>query len=134
MGYQALDVDLVAVQEVSLLPTAGDQALWAQQQAIIPFVPMLLKTGRCQAVSPNPPTKREMALKKTRAGLRPQVMGRWCQMVKKGRSALIPKTPSLALVRSLVNMRTQTQSQNLERKCSPSGESGVQKALRRTAP
>ena len=91
-------------------------------------------------MSPNPSIMREMALKKmtmpkmTRAGSRPQVMGRWHQMVKKGRSALIPKTPSLALVRVLVNMRTQTQSQNLERKSSPSSKSGTKKALRMTAP
>ena len=73
-------------------------------------------------------------LKKTRVGLRPQVMGRWCHMVKNGRSDLIPKTPSLALVRSLVNIRTQTKSQTLVRKSSPSGKSNTQKALRRTAP
>ena len=111
-----------------------------QQLAIIPFVPMLLKMVRCRAASPNPSKMREMALrkmttpKKTRAGSRPQVMGRWCQMVRSGRSALIPKTPSPALVRSLVNMRTQTQSQTLERKSSPSSEIGTQKALGRSAP
>ena len=56
---------------------------------------------------------------------RPQVMGRWHQMVKNGRSTFIPKTPSLALVRSLVNTRTQTQSWTLERKSSLSSESST---------
>ena len=46
-GHGALDVDLVAGHEVSLLPTASDQAPWAQWQAIIPFIPMLLMTARC---------------------------------------------------------------------------------------
>ena len=84
--HGALDVDLVAVHEVSLLPSASDQALWAQWQVVIPFFPTLLKMARCQAVSLNPPTMREMALemmtmpKKTRVGLRPQVMDRWHQM------------------------------------------------------
>ena len=64
MGHQALDVDLVAVHEVSLLPAASDQVLWAQWQAIIPFVPMLLKMARCPAASLNPPTMREMAQQK----------------------------------------------------------------------
>ena len=116
VDHGALDVYLVAVHEVSLLPAAGDQALWAQQPAIIPFIPMLLNMARCPAVSLDPPTMREtvpkkMAMpKKTRVGSRPKVMGRWCQMGKKGRSTLIPKTPSPALVKSLVNMKTQTQS------------------------
>ena len=43
------------------------------------------------------------------------------------------KTLSLALVRSLVNMRTQIQSWTLGRKSSLSGESSTQKTLRRTA-
>ena len=47
VGHWTLDINLTAMHEVSLLPTAGDQALWAQWQAIIPFVPMLLKTVRC---------------------------------------------------------------------------------------
>ena len=82
---------------------------------------------------------REMVLekmttpKKTRAGSRPQVMDRWHQMAKKGRSTLTPKTPSPALARSLLDRKTQTQSQAPERKFSPSGESGAQKAPRRTA-
>ena len=102
-------------------------------------VPTPLKMAKCQAASLNPPMMREMVLekmtmpKKTRAGSKPLVMGRWHQMVKKGRSTLTPKTPSLALSRSLVDMRTQTQSWILERKSSPSGESGAQKAPRRTA-
>ena len=88
VGHRALDIDLIAVHEVSLLPRASDQALWAQQQAIIPFISMLLKTARCGAMSPNPPKTRETVLKKmtmpmkTRVGLRPQVMGRWHQMVE----------------------------------------------------
>ena len=138
-GRRAPDVNFTALHEVSLLPTAGDQALWAQQQVIILFVPTLLKMARCRAASPNPPTMREMALekmtmpKKTRAGSKPLVTGRWHQMAKKGRSTLTPKTPSPALARSSVDTRTQTQSWTPERKSSPSGESSTQKAPRRTA-
>ena len=51
---------------------------------------------------------------------------------KEGRSTFIPQTPSPALARSLVDMRTQTQSQTPERKSSPSGKSSTQKALLRT--
>ena len=58
---------------------------------------------------------------------------RWHQMAKKGRSTLIPKTPSPALARSLVDTRTQTQSQTPERKSSLSGKSSTQKAPRGTA-
>ena len=43
VDHRALDINLVAMHKVSFLPAAGDQALWAQWQAIIPFVPMLLK-------------------------------------------------------------------------------------------
>ena len=134
VGRGAPDINLTAMHEVSLLPTAGDQVLWAQQQVIILFIPILLKMARCRAASPNPPTMREMVLgkmttpKKTRAGSKPLVMGRWHQMAKKGRSTLTPKTPSPTLARSLVDMRTQTQSQTPERKSSPSGKSGTQKA------
>ena len=42
MGLQTFD--LIAMHKVSLLPTASDQALWAQQQVIILFIPTLLKT------------------------------------------------------------------------------------------
>ena len=139
VGHGASDIDPTAMHKVSLLPTASDQALWAQWQVIIQSVPMLLKIVRCQAASLNSPTMREMMLekmtmlKKTRVGLRPQVIDRWHQMVKKGRNTLIPKTPSPALARSSVDMRTQTQSLTPERKFSPSSESGTQKAPRRTA-
>ena len=57
---RAPDVDPPAVPKVSLLPAAGDQALWAQQQVIIWSTPTLLKTARCRA-SPNSPMMREMA-------------------------------------------------------------------------
>ena len=86
VDHWALDIDLIAMHKVSLLPAAGDQALWGQWQAIIPFIPMLLKMVRCPAVSLNPPTMREtvwqkMAMpEKTRAGSRPLVTGRWCQI------------------------------------------------------
>ena len=135
VDHWALDVDLVAMHKVSLLSARGNQALWAQWLAIIPFVPMLLKMARCTAVSLSPPTMREMVPqkmampKKTRVGSRPQVLGRWHWMIKKGRSTLMPKAPSPVLVRS-VDIRTQTP----ERKSSPPGESSTQKAQRRTAP
>ena len=98
------------------------------------------KVARCQAVNPNSPTMRKTSLvkmkmpKQTRAGLRLQAIARWHQMVKKGRNILILKTPSTALARSLVHMRTQTHSLTLRRKSSPSGKSSTQKAPRRTAP
>ena len=139
-GCRAPDVNPTAMPKVSLLPAAGNQALWAQWQVIIRSTPTLLKIARCRAASPNSPMMRETALekmtmpKKTRAGLRPQVMDRWHQMGKKGRKTLIPKTPSLALARSSVDTRTQTRSLTLGRKSSPSSESSTQKAPRRTAP
>ena len=57
VGHWALDIDPVAMHGVSLLPTAGDQALRAQWLAIILFIPVLPKMARCQAVSPIPPKK-----------------------------------------------------------------------------
>ena len=95
--------------------------------------------GEVSSSESNPPMMREMVLekmtmlKKTRVVSRPQVMDRWHQMAKKGRSALIPKTPSPTLARSSLDIRTQTQSLTPERKSSPSGESIAQKAPRRTA-
>ena len=122
------------------MPAASDQALQAQWLVIIPFIPMLLETARCQAVSLIPPKTREMALKKrtmprkTRVGSRPQVMGRRHPMVKISRSALIPRTPSLVLVSSSANTRTLTPSQTLEKKSSQHSKSSARTALRRTAP
>ena len=55
MDHGAPDIDLVAVHEASLLPTAGDQTLWAQQQVITLFAPVLVKMARCRAASANPP-------------------------------------------------------------------------------
>ena len=63
-----------------------------------------------------------------------QVTAGWHQMAKKCRNTLILKTPSLALARSLVGMRTQTQSLTPGRKFSLSGKGGAQKAPGRTAP
>ena len=140
MGHQALDVNLIAMHEASPLPAASDQALWAQQLAVIPFIPMLPKMVRCQVASLIPPKMREMTLRKrtmprkTRMELRPQVMGRRHLMVKISRSTLIPRTPSPVLVSSLANMRTLTLSQTPERKSSQHGKSGTRTALRRTAP
>ena len=91
------------------------------------------------SVHSHSPTMRKTSLvkmkmaKQTRAESRLQVMARWNQMAKKGRNTLILKTPSLALARSLVDTRTQTQSPTPGRKSSPSGKSGAQKAPRRTA-
>ena len=124
MGHGAPDVDPTAVPKVSLLPTAGDQAHWAQQQVVIWSTPKLLNLARCWAAGQNSPMMREtvlgkMTMPKKRVGLRPRVMDRWHLMVKKGRTALILKTPSPALARSLVDMRTQTQSLTPGRKSSP---------------
>ena len=47
MGQQALDVKLIARHKASLLPTADDQALRAQQLAVIPFIPKSPKMVRC---------------------------------------------------------------------------------------
>ena len=65
--------DPKAMPKVSLLPTAGDQAWWAQQQVIIQSTLTLLKMVRCRAASLNSPTMREMApgkmtMPKKRAG------------------------------------------------------------------
>ena len=134
------DVNPATMPEVSLLPAAGDQALWAQWQVITLSAPTPLKAARCPAVNLNSPTMKKTSLVKmkmprqTRVGLRLQVMARWHQMAKRGRNALKLKTPSLALARSLVDMRTQTQSPTPGRKPSHSGKSSIQKAPRRTAP
>ena len=55
-------------------------------------------------------------------------------MAKRGRNALKLKTPSPVLAKSLVHMRTPTQSLTLGRRSSLSGESGTQRAPRRTPP
>ena len=59
VGHWALDVELVARHEASLLPTANDQALWAQWSAIILFIPKPPKMARCRAVSLIPPKAEE---------------------------------------------------------------------------
>ena len=75
MGHGTPDVDPAAVPKVSLLPTASNQAWWAQQQVVIWSTPTLLKTARCWAASLNSPTMREtvpgnMTMPKKRAGSR----------------------------------------------------------------
>ena len=125
--------------EVSLLPAAGDQALWARRQVITLFAPMPVKAVRGQAANLNSPMTRKTSLVKktlrqTRMGSRLQVTARWHQMAKRGRNTLKLKTLSPALARSLVDTRTQTQSPTLGRKSSPSSKSCTQKAPRRTAP
>ena len=140
VGHWALDINLVARHEASLLPTADNQALRAQWPAIILFISILLRMVWCQAASLIHPKMRETALKKrtmlrkTRTGLRPPVMGRRHLMVKLSRSALIPRTPSLVLVSPLANMRTLTPSQTQERKSRQHSKSDARTALRRTAP
>ena len=135
-GHGGPDVDPAAMPEVSLLPVAGNQALWAWQQVITLFTPMPPKVVSCQAANPNSPMMRKTSLVKmkmlrqTRVGLRLQATARWHQMVKRDRNALKLKTPSLALARSSVHMRRLT----LGRKSSLSGKSGTQKAPRRTPP
>ena len=137
VGHRVPDIDPAAMPEVLLLPTASDQAQWAQWQVITLFTPTPPKAVRCQATNLNSPMTRKTSLvkmkiqKQTRAGSRLQATARWHQMAK---NALILKTPSPALAMSSVHTRTQTQSLNLRRKSSPFGESSAQKALRRTAP
>ena len=55
-------------------------------------------------------------------------------MGKRGKDALKSKTPSLALVTSLVCTRKLAQSPTLGRRSSPSGRSGTNPAPRRTCP
>ena len=68
----------------------------------------------------------------TRVKLRLQAMARWHPMVKRGKNALKLKTPSPALVKSSVHMRTPTQSLTSRRRSSPSGGSSGNQAPRRT--
>ena len=137
VGHWALDIELIARHEVSLLPAADDQALWAQWLAIIPKP---LKMARCQAASLIPPKAKETVLRKramlrqARVGSRPQVMSRRHPMVKTSRIALAPRTPSLVLVSSLVSTRTMTLSLTPERKSRQHGESSARTVPRRTAP
>ena len=103
VGHRALDIELVAGHEASLLPAANDQALQAQQSAIIPFIPKPTKMARCRAAFLIPPKARELALRKrtiprqVRAGSRPQATSRRHPMVKISRSAFTPRTPSPVL-------------------------------------
>ena len=111
-GREAPDID----HSVSLLPTAGDQALWAWQQVVTLFAPTPPKVARCQAANLNSPAMRKTSLvrmkmlKQTKAGSRLQAMARWHQMAKNGRNALILKTSSVALARSSVHTRTDPES------------------------
>ena len=139
VGHQALDLELVAGHAASLPPAANDQALLAQQPAIIPFIPKPLKMARCQAVSLIPPKVRESVLRRkrtmprqVRARSRPQAMSRRCPRVKISRSGHIPRTPSQVLVNSLVSMRTLTQSPTLGRKSRPHSESSTRTAPSKT--
>ena len=73
-GCRAPDVGSTAVPEVSLLPAASDQALWAQQYVVASFTPTPPKVTRSQAVNLNspmmgkiPPMKMKM-LRQTRVG------------------------------------------------------------------
>ena len=140
VGYQALDNKLIARHEVSLLPAADAQALWAQWPVIIPFIPKPPKMVRCRTASLIPPKTRESVLRKrtmlrkARAGSRPQVMSRRLPMVKISRSALTPRTPSLELVSYSVSMRTLTPSPTPERKCRQHSKSNARTVPRRTAP
>ena len=140
VGHWALDVKLIAGHKVSVLPTADDQALWAQWPAVIPFILKPPKMVRYQAASLIPSKMRESVLRKrttpmkVRVGSRPQVMIRRHPMVKISRSALTPRTPSPVLVSSLASMRTPTLSPTLERKSRQHGKSSARTVPRRTAP
>ena len=140
VGHWALDIKLIARHKVSLLPAANNQALQAQQPAIIPFIPKPPKMVRCQTASLIPPKMRESVLRKrtmprkVRAGSRPQVTSRRLLMVKISRSALTSRTPSLELVSYLASTRTPTPSPTLERKSRQHSESSTRTVPRRTAP
>ena len=135
VGHQALDFELIAGHNVSLLPAADDQAQWL---AVILFIPKPLKMVRCRAASLIRPKARESALRKrtmprqVRAGSRPQAMRRRHLRVKISRSALTSRTPSLVLVSSAVSTRTPSQSLTLGRKSEQHGESSTRTAPRET--
>ena len=140
MGHQALDFELTAGHEVSLLCTADNQALRAHQLAIITFIPKSPKMVMCRAVSLILPKVREWALRKrttprqVRVTLRPQATNRRHLRVKISRSAHTPRTPSPVLVSSSASTRTLTQNLTLGRKFRPHGKSNARAAPRRKAP
>ena len=113
--------------EVSPHPAACDQALPTTRS---------LMAARNQAVSPNSPTRRTLPVKirmprPTRVKLRFRATARQHLMAKRGKDALKSKTPSLALAKSSVHMRTLTQSPTPGRRSSLSGGSGANQAPRR---
>ena len=140
VGHRALDIELIAGHEASLLPAADDQALQVQQLAIIPFIPKAPKMVRCRAVSLIPPKVRESALRKrttprkARVGSRLQAMSRRHPMVKSSRIALTPRTLSPVLVSYLASMRTLTPSLTPGRKSRQCGKGCARTVPRRTAP
>ena len=140
VGHQALDFELIARHEASLLPTADDHTLQAQRPAIILFIPKPLKMVRCQAASLIRPKTKELALRKrttprqARARSRPQAMSRRHPMVKISRIVLTPRTSSPLLVSSSVSTRTPTPSPTPEKKSRQHSKRSTRTAPRRTAP
>ena len=128
-GCEASEINHAAMPEVSPHSAAYDQALPA---------PRSLMRVRNQAVVLNSPTRRRMTpmkmrtLRLARVKLRFRVMARWHPMAKKGKGALLSKTPSLGSAKSLVCMRTLTQSLTLGRRSSLAHRSGTNPAPRRT--
>ena len=127
-GHRAPEIDHAAMPKVSPHPAACNQALPS---------PKSLTAARNQAASLNSPMRRRMPPVKmrmprpARVKLRFQAMVRWHPMVKRGKDALKSKTPSLALAKSSVHMRTLTQNPTLGRRSSPSSRSGTNPAPRR---
>ena len=122
VGHWALHLELVARHKASLPCAADDQAQWAQQPAIIPFIPKPPKMAMFRAASLIPPKVRKSMLRKrtmlrqVRVRSRPQVMSRRHPRVKISRSAHTPRTLSPVLVSSSASTRTPTQSPTLGRK------------------
>ena len=139
-GHRGPEINHAAVLEVSPLPAAGIQALWAPWQVVTLSVPTPLRVARNQAANPNSPMMRKMPpvkmkmLRQTRVGQRLQAMARWHHMAKMGRHALKLMTPSPALAKSSVHTRTQTPSLTPGKRSSPSSKSGTKQVSRRTAP
>ena len=140
MDCRAPEINHAAMPEVLPQPVAGDQALWALWPVVTLSAPTPLKAARDhQAANPNSPMMRKAPLmemrmpRQTRVKLRLQATARWHLMAKRGKNTLKLRTPSLALAKSLVRMRTLTQSPTPRRRSSPSGRSGGNQAPRRTA-
>ena len=125
VGHEAPQINHAAMPEVSPPSAPCDQAL---------PTPRSLTEARNEAVIPNSPTRRRTTPMKMRT-LRParvkwrfRTMARWHPMAKKGKGALLFKTPSLVSAKSSGCTRTPTQSLTPGRRCSLASGSGADPA------